>query len=56
MDKNIGYFQDTRSNVVLQFEGAWDLQEMRRNPEYREVNEVVFKEYVNKRDGKVKEK
>ncbi len=46
----VSYFQDTRSGVVLKFEMDWDKQEMKKNPEYKEVDEEAHKAYIKKRE------
>lgn len=43
-----GYFKDKISGVVLQFQGTWDLKEMRNHLEYVEVNEKEFQDYQKK--------
>ena len=44
------YFQDMRSGVVLKFDMEWDRQEMKKNPEYKEVDEEAHKAYVKERE------
>lgn len=44
----VGYFQDNISNVVLKVEGDFDVKEMRKHPEYKEVTEKEYKEYQRK--------
>ena len=51
MSNPVSYFRDCISGVVLKFDTLWDLNEMRKNPEYAEVDEKVYKEYVKKRDA-----
>lgn len=44
------YFQDMRSGVVLKFDMEWDRQEMKKNPEYKEVDEESHKAYMKERE------
>ena len=46
----VGYFQDIHSNVVLKFEGKWDIQEMNQNPDYRLVTQKEYDTYRKERD------
>jgi hypothetical protein len=46
----VGYFQDKISGVVLQFQGAWDLKEMRNHLDYKEVTKKEFDAYNTKQE------
>jgi len=42
------YFQDNYSKVVLPVGLEWDIKEMRNHPEYTEVSESVYLDYLKK--------
>lgn len=42
------YFQDNVSKVVLPVGLEWDIQEMRKHPEYSEVSEAIYLDYLKK--------
>lgn len=51
----MNYFQDRLSKVVLKVDFEYDIKEMKKHPDYQEVTEKEYDEYLKKTKQKRQE-